>query len=167
MGTLFCMRNDATTPKIVVTTPTGNVGSRVVALLVQAGVRPTLLMRHPQRLDPELAAHVDAIAGDQLVADDVLRATAGADALYWVDPSDGTDPIAAYERAGANAAAAIQEHGIARTVFQSSVGAEKRQGAGEIDGLARTELLLDATGASVTHLRCGFFYTNLLLDPDA
>ena len=52
-------------------------------------------------------------------------------------------------------------------MFQSSVGAEKRHGAGEIDGLARTEETLDATGASVTHLRCGFFFTNLLLDPGA
>ena len=52
-------------------------------------------------------------------------------------------------------------------MFQSSVGAEKRQGAGEIDGLARTEQLLDDTGASVLHLRCGLFFTNLLLDPTA
>ena len=34
---------------------------------------------------------------------------------------------------------------------------------GEIDGLARTEVDLDATGASVTHLRCGYFFTNLQL----
>jgi len=29
-------------------------------------------------------------------------------------------------------------------------------------GLARTEQQLDATGASVLHLRCGYFFTNLL-----
>jgi uncharacterized protein YbjT (DUF2867 family) len=37
---------------IVVTAATGHVGSRVVRLLVQAGVRPTLLLRDPARLDP-------------------------------------------------------------------------------------------------------------------
>lgn len=52
-------------------------------------------------------------------------------------------------------------------MFQSSVGAEKRHGAGQIDGLARTEEALDATGASVLHLRCGFFFTKLLLQLDA
>jgi uncharacterized protein YbjT (DUF2867 family) len=155
--------------KIVVTTPTGNVGSRVVRLLLQAGVRPTLIMRHPDKLDAETAAHVDVVQADQLVADDVLRATEGADAMYWVDPPADVDddPVAHYERAGSHAARAVREHGIARTVFQSSVGAEKRAGAGEIDGLARTEQLLNATGAAVTHLRCGLFYTNLLLDPGA
>jgi uncharacterized protein YbjT (DUF2867 family) len=154
--------------KIVVTTPTGNVGSRVTRLLLQAGVRPTLLLRDPAKLDEQTRELVDAVRCDQFDEDTVLRATEGADALFWVDPPVfGEDPVAAYSRAGANAARAVREHGIPRTVFQSSVGAEKRQGAGEIDGLARTEQLLDGTGASVLHLRCGMFFTNLLLDPGA
>ncbi len=33
--------------------------------------------------------------------------------------------------------------------------------------LARTEQLLDDTGADVVHLRCGFFFSNLLLELDA
>jgi uncharacterized protein YbjT (DUF2867 family) len=152
--------------KIVVTTPTGNVGSRVTRLLLQAGVRPTLLLRDPAKLDAETRELVDVVQGDQFDFDVVGRATEGADALYWVNPPVfGEDPVAAWARAGSHAARAVEEHGIARTVFQSSVGAEKRHGAGEIDGLARTEEALDATGASVLHLRCGFFFTNLLLDP--
>lgn len=152
--------------KIVVTTPTGNVGSRVTRLLLQAGERPTLMLRDPARLDPAIARLADPVQGDQLVQEDVIRATDGADALYWVDPAtDGGDVTAGYRQAGANAARAVREHGIERVIFQSSVGAERRSGAGEIDGLAATELELDATDASVTHLRCGFFFTNLLLDP--
>jgi uncharacterized protein YbjT (DUF2867 family) len=154
--------------KIVVTTPTGNVGSRVTRLLLQAGVRPTLLLRDPAKLDGETRELVDVVQGDQFDFDVVRRATEGADALYWVNPPVfGEDPVAAWARAGSYAARAVEEHGIARTVLQSSVGAEKRHGAGEIDGLARTEEALDATGASVLHLRCGFFFTNLLLDPGA
>ncbi|PRB14127.1 hypothetical protein [Microbacterium sp. MYb62] len=52
-------------------------------------------------------------------------------------------------------------------VFQSSVGAEKRHGAGEIDGLAATEVALDRLGIAVTHLRCGFFFTNLLFEAES
>ena len=151
--------------KIVVTTPTGNVGSHLVRALVQAGVRPILFLRDAAGLDHEVRERVDVVEGDQLEARDVLRATEGADALYWVDPPTGADdPIAAYARLGENAARAVEENAISRTVFQSSVGAEMRKGAGEIDGLAATEEALDATGASVLHLRCGFFFTNLLLD---
>ncbi|MGP3973847.1 NmrA family NAD(P)-binding protein [Streptomyces sp. 8N114] len=149
--------------KIAVTTPTGHVGSRVVQLLLQAGVRPTLLVRDPARLAADVRERADVVRCDQGDGDAVVRATEGAEALFWVDPPTGDeDPVAGYARMGANAARAVRENGIGRTVFLSSGGAELRSGAGEIDGLGRTEELLDATGATVLHLRCGFFYTNLL-----
>lgn len=62
--------------RIAVTTPTGNVGSRIVRLLVQAGVRPVLLLRDPGKLDPELRELVDTEPGDLGDADYVVRATA-------------------------------------------------------------------------------------------
>lgn len=154
--------------QVAVTTPTGNVGREIVALLVRAGLRPRVLVRDPARLDPQVCEHVDAVAVDLTDADSVVTATEGVEALYWVNPSAvSEDPVAEHPKLGANAVRAITAHGIARTVFQSSVGAEKRHGAGEIDGLARTEELLNATGAAVMHLRCGFFFTNLLADLDA
>jgi uncharacterized protein YbjT (DUF2867 family) len=140
----------------------------VVRLLLQAGVRPTVLMRDAGRLDSETRALVDVVVADQRDAGAVLAATEGADALYWVSPpTDADDPVAAHAELGALAARAVTENGIARTVFQSSGGAELRTGAGEIDGLAATEVALDETGANVLHLRCGMFFTNLLLDPHA
>jgi uncharacterized protein YbjT (DUF2867 family) len=154
--------------RIAVTTPTGNVGRHVVTGLVRAGVRPLVLLRDPARLDSTLIGWVDPVVVDQGDQDAVLAATEGVDALYWVDPpSWAADPVAEYARIGAHAARAVTANGIARVVFQSSIGAEKRSGAGEIDGLARTEQLLDDTGADVVHLRCGFFFSNLLLELDA
>jgi hypothetical protein len=38
---------------------------------------------------------------------------------------------------------------------------------GEIDGLAATEMALNATDAQVLHLRCGYFFTNLEYQVDA
>lgn len=152
--------------RIAVTTPTGHVGRHVVAMLVRAGLRPLALLRDPARLPGAVRGHVDTVRVDLGDADAVVAATRGVDALYWVNPSDtGDDPVADHARLGAHAARAVTENGIGRTVFQSSVGAELRHGAGEIDGLARVEELLDATGAPVLHLRCGYFFTNLLLQP--
>ncbi|MCW2932389.1 MAG: NmrA family transcriptional regulator [Actinomycetia bacterium] len=151
--------------KVVVTTPTGNVGSRVVQLLIQAGVRPTVLARRPARLSAAMSERSDVLEVDLADAAAVERATRGADALFWVNPptfEPEADPVAWYAMLGANAARAVAANGIGRTVFLSSIGAEKRSGAGEIDGLARTEEQLDATGATVLHLRCGYFFTNLL-----
>ncbi|MFI9809206.1 NAD(P)H-binding protein [Streptomyces sp. NPDC052301] len=154
--------------RIAVTTPTGNVGRHVVATLLRAGVRPRVLARDPGRLAPEILREVDVVAVDQRDPEAVVAATAGVDALYWVDPpSAGEDPLADYGLATVSLVSAVEANGIERTVFQSSVGAEKRHGAGEIDGLAGTELALDALGATVTHLRCGYFFTNLELQLDA
>ncbi|MGK9272755.1 NAD(P)H-binding protein [Williamsia muralis] len=150
---------------IVVTTPTGRVGSRVAQLLIQAGERPRLLVRDVARVPAAVRTKADIVEVDLGDAPAVARACSGARALYWVDPpTDDDDPVAGYDRMGASAARAIVECGIDRVVFQSSVGAEARRGFGEIDGLGKTEDRLDSTGAAVTHLRCGYFFTNLLMD---
>ncbi|MFJ7206167.1 NAD(P)H-binding protein [Streptomyces sp. NPDC098789] len=158
--------------QIAVTTPTGNVGRHVVTTLVRAGVRPRVLLRDPGRLAPGIRAEVDAVRVDQYDADAVAVATRGVDALFWVDPTTGgQDPLADYARATSSVVRAVTENGIGRVVFQSGVGAEKRHGAGEIDGLAHTETALDAVaagaGVDIAHLRCGYFFTNLELQLDA
>jgi nucleoside-diphosphate-sugar epimerase len=72
---------------IAVTTPTGHVGSHVARMLCQAGERPRLLLRSPDRLDPEVRERADLAVGDQRDADHVAEATRGVDALVagkWV-----------------------------------------------------------------------------------
>jgi uncharacterized protein YbjT (DUF2867 family) len=154
---------------IAVTTPTGHVGSRVVRLLVQAGVRPVVLVRNPDRLDPGLRDLVEVAQGDLTDRAYVTAATAGADALLWVAPESFTaeDPLADLERLAAHGAAAVTANRIAHVVLISSVGAEKRHGAGLIDGLARNEEALAATGSNVLILRNGYYFTNLLADAES
>lgn len=154
--------------RIAVTTPGGNVGHHLTRILLRAGVRPLLLTCHPDHLEAELLEHAEAVAVDTREPAQLVAATRGVDALYWVDPpSDSGDPLADHARATTALLAALGENGIRRVVFQSSVGAEKRLGAGEIDGLAATELALDGLGIDVTHLRCGYFFSNLLFETDA
>jgi uncharacterized protein YbjT (DUF2867 family) len=158
--------------RVAVTTPTGHVGSHVVPMLCQAGVRPRLLLRNPDRLDAELRDHVELAVGDQRDPDYVVEATRDVEAVFWVHPDDwaAPDPNADAERTGEGLAAAMRQNRIARVVFLSSVGAEMRHGAGFVDGLARIEQRLDAarqeTGTALLHLRCGYFMTNLLHDLD-
>jgi uncharacterized protein YbjT (DUF2867 family) len=149
---------------IAVTTPTGNVGSRVVRLLVQAGERPRVLVRDPARLPAELRPHVEVASGDLLDEAFVTEAVKGCDALFWATPESfvAADPMAEMVLMGANAAAAVRAGGVARVLQISSVGTERRHGAGLIDGLARNEEQLAETGADVLTLRCGYYFTNLL-----
>jgi len=154
---------------IVVTTPTGNIGSRIVRVLLQAGVRPTLIARNPSKLSAEVQALSEVRQGDQTDVASIVEATKGASTLFWLNsPSHGSnDPIGDYRKLAENAATAIRENGIARVVFLSSVGAELRHGAGVVDGLGQSEEILNETDASIVHLRPGFFFENYLgqLDP--
>lgn len=153
---------------IGVMTPRGNVGAHVLRMLVQAGERPRALLRDRTSLDEHTTQHFDTAPLDAWDRATVVEATRGLDALFWVSPTAAEgDPVTAHSVAAANIRSAIAEHGIRRVVFQSSIGAEKRLGVGEIDGLAATELELEASGAAVTHLRCGYFFTNLLMDAES
>ena len=157
---------------IAITTPTGHVGSRVVRLLLQAGVRPRVLVRDPARLDADVRDRVEARTGDLTDAAFVHESLDGVGSLFLVDPTPHTvaDPVGDSERFGALVAGAVRRAGVGRVVFLSSGGAEHRSGVGHIDGLGRIEQQLDAvaadTGADVCHLRCGYFFTNLLMDVD-
>lgn len=149
---------------IVVTTPTGNVGSRVTQLLIQAGVRPILIARNPDRLSPGVRAASDVRQGDLSDAAFLAQATEGAETLFLVIPADYTseDPIGEMVQIGRNAVEAIRKNGIRRVVFLSSAGAD-RPDIGFIEGLGQVEKLLNETDASVVHLRPGYFFTNLLM----
>ena len=154
--------------RIAVTTPMGHVGRHVASMLIRAGVRPLLLTRSPEKVPQEVRAYADVIAADSTHPEQVTEVTRGVDAIYWVDPSVmSPDPLTDYSLATQALERAVTTNGISRVVFQSSIGAEKRHGVGEIDGLAGTEVALDALDVDVTHLRCGYFFTNLLLDVDA
>ncbi|WP_067491685.1 NmrA family NAD(P)-binding protein [Actinomadura hibisca] len=154
---------------IVVTTPTGHVGSRVVRLLLQAGVRPRLLLRDPARLEEGTQPLVDAVTGDLTDPEYVRAGLKGARTVFWADPTPHTsaDPIETSLRTAAPLFDAAQRGDVERVVFLSSVGAELRHGVGHIDALGQIEEGLNSTGVDVTHLRCGYFFTNLLSEVDS
>ena len=139
---------------------------------MSAGVRPRLLLRNPDRLDTDLRDRVELAVGDQRDAGYVAEATRGVQAVFWVHPDDWSlpDPEPTPNAPGKAWPRRCGRTRSPRVVFQSSIGAELRHGAGFIDGLARIEQRLDAardeTGAALLHLRCGYFMTNLLMDLD-
>lgn len=152
---------------IVITAPTGHVGTHLVNFLVQANAHPRLLAHHKESLPDWVFDYADVVELDIFNTREVIKATKNLDSIYWVSPSKmDDDPIAAHLQSGIALTNAIAANSIKNVVFQSGIGAEKREGVGEIDGLADIEQLLEQSSANVTHLRCAYFYTNLLLDLD-
>lgn len=158
--------------EIAVTAPTGNVGSALVRRLVRAGERPIVLARDLAKLPRDLIGEVRPWQGNLADEPFVTEALTGIDVLYFVLPEVFTeDGPEAHAQALADVVlASVESAGVRRVVFQSTVGAERRTGAGFLSLMGQVEEQLDAlaarTGISVCHLRCGYFFSNLLLDLD-
>jgi uncharacterized protein YbjT (DUF2867 family) len=157
--------------KIAVTTPAGHVGSAVVDFLLEFGgdMRVVLLARRPEKLTNFLKRGAEITIGPQDDADYLVKATRGADALFWATPPGyGSDNVRAFQnRLGRAGATAIRTNGIPRVVNLSSIGAHLDSGVGPISGLHDVEGLLDEAATHITHLRPGFFFENLLWQLDS
>lgn len=151
--------------RIVVTTPTGNIGSKLTDRLLAAGADVTLIARHPEKVAGFVARGASVAQGSQEDEAFVLEATRGADVLFWLTPPSYQAPdFRAYQRRmGAIAARAIQANRIGRVVNLSSVGAQLGYGTGPVNGLHDIEQAIGQVATNVTHLRPGAFMENVLM----
>lgn len=156
--------------KIVVTTPTGHIGSAVARHLLDAGADVTVLVRNPARLDKTIADKATVKQGDLTDAAFVQSATQGADTLFWLVPPAFTTPDqkAYYGNLGQIGQNAVTTNGIGRVLFLSSIGADKPN-MGPVTFLGRVENALNETDANILHLRPAFFFENFVqqIDPMA
>lgn len=146
---------------IVISAPTGHIGSRLVEILLEANADLTLLVRNPDKLAPSVRSRVKVEQGDLQDAAFVARATQGAEAFFVLAPPNfGAPDVHAYYQAIRDAAVgAVQINRIPHVVLISSGGAEHEK-AGLVTEVAQIEKALDATEANVLSLRCGSFMEN-------
>ncbi len=151
---------------IVVTTPTGNIGSVVTRELLNAGETPVLVARDPAKLQAAVDRGASVRTGSHADAEILTEATRGADALFVLTPPDWQlQDIRAHYRAYAEAAAqAALANGISHVVHLSSVGADLESGNGPVAGLHEAERILNGAGIpNLVHLRPGYFMENTLM----
>lgn len=154
---------------IATTAPTGTVGGKVASFLVNMkGIQVRLLTRSRDKVRHLREFGAIVREGDLEDGHFVSRATAAADALFWITPTPPTtnDLRGFQNRLGENAAEAVVTNAIDRVVNLSSIGAHIGYDTGPIDGLHDVEQRLDEaaeeTGAKVAHLRPALFMENYL-----
>ncbi|HEV2639520.1 MAG TPA: NAD(P)H-binding protein [Actinocrinis sp.] len=160
---------------IVITTPTGDIGSQVLdALLDQApahGEELRVIVRDPAKLSDAVRERVDVVVGSHGDAEVVDRAFAGAQAVFWVVPPDPGAPSleAAYTGFTRAAAKAFVTCGVGHVVGVSALG-RGTPVAGRA-GLVTASLAMDdfiaETGVAYRALANPSFMDNLLRDADS
>ncbi|MGI5460452.1 NAD(P)H-binding protein [Streptomyces sp. CA-249302] len=154
---------------LVITTPTGQIGGQVVDLLLASEEPIRVIVRDPSRLSPEVRERVEVVQGSHRDHDVVMKAFAGADAVFWLVPPDPRaenvdghllDPTR-------SACEAIAAQGVRRVVAVTSMGRGIEKGAGQLSAAHVSEELIARTGVRFRALRPAGFMENLLWQLDA
>lgn len=149
----------------VITGATGNTGKPLAHALLDAGKPVRIITRDAAKAQDLVDKGAELVLGASNDPAVLLSAFAGATAVYFMIPPDGSAPdLRAYQAAAAQAAAAaLQANHVPYVVTLSSVGAHLPEGAGVVQGLQIMESTLNAlTETHVLHLRPGYFMENLL-----
>lgn len=151
--------------KIVVTGSLGNIGRPLAEELIRKGHAVTVVSNSPQKQQEIEALGATAAIGSVEDAAFLAKALSGADAVFAMVPPNFTtsDPIGLYSVIAKNYAQAVQQAGVKRVVLLSSYGAHLNKDTGYLLAAHYAEEILNTVpDISLTHIRAGFFYYNLL-----
>ncbi|MGW3994697.1 NAD(P)H-binding protein [Amycolatopsis sp. NPDC004772] len=150
---------------IVITAPTGQIGGRLLSSLLEAGEELRVVVRDPARLPESVRERVEVVTGSHGDAATAERAFAGADAVFWLVPPDGSvPPEQGYRGFTRPAARAFAEHGVGHVVGVSALGRGTPQAAraGLVTATLAVDDLIAASGVAYRALACPSFFENLL-----
>lgn len=109
---------------IVITAPTGKIGRRVLAGVLETGARVRAIVRDAGKLPDGVRDRVEVVEGSHGDAEVVDRAFAGADTVFWLVPPDprAVSVDEAYVGFTRPAAEALARHQLKRVVSISALG---------------------------------------------
>ncbi|MEV8476376.1 NAD(P)H-binding protein [Streptomyces sp. NPDC051173] len=156
---------------IVITAPTGQIGGRLLDILLKEapsrGEELRVVLRDPAKLPEAVRARVDVVTGSHDDAEVVDRAFTGADAVFWlVPPAPPRTPSldAAYSGFTGAAAKAFTAHGVGHVVGVSALGrgTPVADRAGHVTASLAMDDLIASTGVAYRALANPTFMDNLL-----
>ena len=149
--------------RIAVTTPTGQIGSKLANILLGRKSDVTLIARHPEKVKNLASRGAKVIAGEHSDPEVVEQAVRGIDALFWLTPAEMTshDPLSMARRMAEAGASVIRKHPDLHVVQLSSAGAFLPSGTGPIVGHYDTEERFRAAGKNIVSLRPNEFMENV------
>ena len=151
---------------IVITTPTGHIGSQVVKNLLAAQAAVRVIARDPAKLAPEVHGKAEIVQGSIEDERVLTQAFEGAESVFLVVPPSFADngDTGYYLRFTRPACRAIQSQGVKQVVGVSVLGrgTSLAKNAGPITACLAKDEEIERTGVSYRALWCPGFMENLL-----
>jgi uncharacterized protein YbjT (DUF2867 family) len=140
--------------EFLITGATGDVGARVVDLLIERGVRSRVFVRDAAKARLRFADRVEILTGDLLKEGSLRAALKGIDSLFLLTSGPSIPELDALAGAAAKAA------GVTHIVKLSSIDVEQSLAIGAWHELGEAEIR--KTGIPFTFVRPTGFMSNLL-----
>jgi uncharacterized protein YbjT (DUF2867 family) len=156
---------------IVITSPTGQIGSQVLGNLLDTGEALRVIARDPSALPADTRDRVEVVEGSHGDATVVEEAFAGADAVFWLAPPDPRAPSVECAFVGFTrpAAEAFKHHGTRRVVGVSALGRGTPWAAhaGYVTASLAMDDLIASTGVAYRALTNPSFMDNIVRQAEA
>ncbi|NTZ04958.1 NmrA family NAD(P)-binding protein [Burkholderia metallica] len=150
---------------IVVTAPTGLIGQKVLARLLDADAKVRLIVRDPSKLTAEVRERVEIVQGSHSDAEVVNRAFEGAETVFWLVAAGPREESleAAFVDFTRPGAKAMKTHGIKRVVNISGLGRDTSfaDKAGHATASHAKDDLIAETGVALRTLTMPSFMDNI------
>lgn len=155
--------------KIVVTGSLGHISKPLTEELVQKGYKIIVISHNPERQKDIEAIGAIAAIGTLEDVNFLTKTLKGADAVYYMISSGNSffnqnfDLVEYARKLGNNYKQAIQQSGVKRAVFLSSIGAHTDKGNGILAFYYEVEKILNTlpSDVTITFMRPVGFYYNL------
>jgi uncharacterized protein YbjT (DUF2867 family) len=154
---------------ILVTTPTGHIGSQLVQNLLDAGEAVRVIARDPAKLAPGIRPKVEIVQGSSDDEAVLMRALEGAESLFLVVPPSFTtsDDKEHYLQFTRPTCRAVKQHTVKRVVTVSGVGRKVQVHAGPVTASFAKDAEIERTGVDLRTLWCPGFMENMLRNIDS
>lgn len=146
---------------ILLTTPTGDIGHRVLGRLLDAGAPVRVIARDPSTLPPD--ARIEVIQGSMADAAAIARALPGATGVFWLPPGDATLPSAGAAYGGMSKAFcdALPGSAVTHVVSISALGRGWPKPAGLVTATLEVDDMIARTGVHLRALTCASLMDNM------
>jgi uncharacterized protein YbjT (DUF2867 family) len=149
---------------IIITAPTGQIGSQVLDKVLDSGKSIRVIARDPARLPSMVRERVEIVQGSHDDSTVLTKAFTGGECVFWLVPPSLTaeDPEEYVLNFTRPACEAITRLGIKRVVAVSTLGRGIAKNAGPVSAALAMDELIESTGVSYRALRMPGFMENML-----
>jgi uncharacterized protein YbjT (DUF2867 family) len=154
---------------ILITTPTGDIGARVLSNLLEAGEPVRVILRDAAKLDADTRGRVDVVEGSHADGDALAQALEGVTAVFWLPPGSPAaktpkDAYVGFSRAFCDA---LPGSSVRNVVGVSALGRGWPKPAGHATASTAMDDRIAATGVAYRSLACASLMDNIArqIDP--